>query len=56
MSFYKVELFGIWSQLFKYSNSIVKLGSLLSHTEWSNILERNSNLIENPKKGPELTL
>ena len=35
---------------------IVKLGSLVSHTEWSNISERNSNLIENLKKGPELTL
>ena len=37
-------------------SDIVKLGSLLSHTEWSNISERNSNLIENLKKGPELTL
>ena len=36
--------------------NIVKLGSLVSHTEWSNISERNSNLIENLKKGPELTL
>ena len=35
---------------------VVKLGSLVSHTEWSKISERNSNLIENLKKGPELTL
>ena len=35
---------------------IVKLGSLVSLTEWSNISERNSKLIENLKKGPELTL
>ena len=35
---------------------IVKLRSLVSHTEWSNISERNSNLIENLKKGPEMTL
>ena len=37
-------------------SNIVKLGSLVSHTEWSNISERNSNLIENLKKGPEMTL
>ena len=33
---------------------IVKLGSLVSHTDWSNISEGNSNFIENLKKGPEL--
>ena len=36
--------------------SIIKLGSLISHTEWSNISERNSILKRNLKKGPELTL
>ena len=36
--------------------SIVKLGSLVSHTEWSEFSDRNSNLIENLEKGPELTL
>ena len=40
----------------KISIVIVKLGSLVSLTEWSNISERNSKLIENLKKGPELTL
>ena len=35
---------------------IVKLRSLVSHTERSNISERNSNLIKNLKKGPEVTL
>ena len=41
-----------------YVIQVVKLGSLVSHTEWSNISERNSkiNLIENLKKGPELML
>ena len=42
--------------LIRLQKVIVKLGSLVSHTEWSNISERNSNLIENLKKGPELTL
>ena len=36
------------------SQPIVKLGSLVSHTEWSNISERNSKLIGNLKKGTEL--
>ena len=35
---------------------IVKLRFLVSQTEWTNISERNSNLIENLKKGPKLTL
>lgn len=33
---------------------IVKLGSLVSQTEWSEISERNSNLIENLKKGTKV--
>ena len=40
----------------QFCTKIVKLGSLVSLTEWSNISERNSKLIENLKKGPELTL
>ena len=36
--------------------AIVKLRYLVSQTEWSNISERNTNLIENLLKGPELTL
>ena len=31
-----------------------KLVSLVSHTEWSNISEKNSKLIGNLKKWPEL--
>ena len=37
-------------------SKIVRLGSLLSLTGWSNISERNSNLIENVRKGLKLTL
>ena len=39
-----------------HSCTIVKLGSLVSQTKWSNISERNSNLIGNLKKGPKLTI
>ena len=38
------------------SISIVKLRSLDSQTEWSNMSERNQKLIVNLKKGPELIL
>ena len=33
--------------------TIVKLESLVSLPEWTEISERNSNLIENLKKGPD---
>ena len=49
-SFYLLTAPGQWRC------KIVKLGSMVSHTKWSNISERKSNLIENLKKGPELTL
>ena len=41
-----------WEAEFWSNENIVKLGSLVSLTEWSNISERNSKLIENLKKTP----